>query len=102
MIDDKLKKDFQAYRIVHISTLSTLFIFLFLGLLPKYNKSFERIQYLFHLKNRFVNNYILNRAGELRYTKFQEVLKFIFKAGWGLIILKRDVKDAFQNVSVAL
>ncbi len=48
-----------------------------------------------------VNNYIPDGDGELRYTRFQEVLQLVTRAGRHCIILKRDVKDAFRNVSIA-
>ncbi len=37
----------------------------------------------------------------MRYIHFLEVLQLVTNAGWHFIILKRDVKNAFRNLSVA-
>ncbi len=36
----------------------------------------------------------------MRYIRLQEVLQLVINAGRHFVIMKRDVKDAFRNVSV--
>ena len=36
----------------------------------------------------------------MRYTRFQEVLQLVINADRHCIIIKREVKEAFRNVSV--
>ncbi len=38
----------------------------------------------------------------MRYTRFQEVLQLVINAGSYCVIIKKEVKDAFRNVQVAL
>lgn len=49
-----------------------------------------------------VNDYILDRASKMRHTRFSEVLQLVTKTSKHCIIIKRDLKDVFQNISMAL
>lgn len=80
---------------------SVLFILSPLGLVSKHDGGFRRIHHLSHPRGHSVNDHIPDKAGELRYRRFQRVLEFILKAGRHCIIIKRDIKDAFRNVTVA-
>ena len=71
-----------------------------LSLIPKHNGGFQHIHHLSHPKGRSINNHISDKEGELRYIKFQEVLNLILKARRNCIIIKRDIKDAFQNIPI--
>lgn len=101
IIDNKLEEDLHLQYVVHVPTPLTPFISSPLGLVPKHDGGFRRIHHLFHPKGRSVNDRIPDGAGELRYTRFQEVLDLTLKAGRSSIIIKRDVKDTFRNVPVA-
>ena len=72
-----------------------------LGLVPKHNWGWRRIHHLSHPHGELVNDYIPDGVGEMRYTRFQEVLQLVINAGRHCVIMKRDVKDAFRNVPVA-
>lgn len=69
--------------------------------MPKHDGGLRRIHHLSYPRGQSVNDHIPDGAGELRYTRFQEVLQMVIQAGRGAVILKRDVKDAFRNVPVA-
>lgn len=95
IIDNKLEEDFQLCRVVHVPTSSTPFISSPLSLVSKYDGGFRQIHHLSHPKGRSVNNRIPDGEGELRYTRFQEVLDLTLKARQSSIIIKRNVEDAF-------
>ena len=71
------------------------------GLVPKHDGCWRRIHHLSHPCRKLVDDYIPDRAGKMRYTRFQEVLQLVTNSGKHCIILKRDVKDVFRNVPVA-
>ena len=101
IIEKKLQEDLASGRVSALKQPRPLFIFFSLGLVPKHDGGWRRIYHLSRLFGESVNDYILDRAGEMRYSRFQEVLQLVTNAGWHCIILKRDVKDAFGNVPVA-
>ena len=101
IIDNKLEEDIGLRRVISMPNPTALFILSPLGLVPKHNEDFCRIHHLSHPKGCSVNDHILDGAGELRYIRFQEVLDLILKAGRPFIVIKRDIKDAFQNVLIA-
>lgn len=70
--------------------------------MPKYNKKFSCIHHLSYLKGRSGNDHILDKEGKLRYIKFQKVLNLVLKARRYCIIIKKDIKDAYQNISIVL
>lgn len=101
IIDKKLAEDLAMGRVVEVKEPTPPFISSPLGLVPKHDGGWRRIHHLSHPRGQSVNDHIPDGAGELRYTRFQEVLKLIIKAGKHCVILKRDVKVAFRNVPVA-
>ena len=101
IIDKKLTEDLALGRVVEVESPTPPFICSPLGLVPKHDGGWRRIHHLFYPRGSLVNDYIPDGAGELRYTRFQEVLQLVIQAGRNCIILKRDVKDAFRNVPVA-
>ncbi len=101
IINNKLAEDIQLRRVISVPTPIAPFISSPLGLVPKYDGGFRQIHHLSHPKGKSVNDHIPDGAGELRYTRFYEVLDLILKAGRYSIIIKRDVKDAFPNMPVA-
>lgn len=77
------------------------FIFLPLGFMPKHNRGFWQIYYRSHSKRYSVNDHILDRVGKLRYTRFQELPNLILPMGHHSIIIKRVIRNPFQNVLIA-
>jgi hypothetical protein len=76
-----------------------------LGLVPKPDSSWRRIHNLSSPKPRnglSVNDAIPDSHSTLTYSTIEDILALILLAGPGAVILKRDLKDAFRNIPVAL
>ena len=101
IIEKKLQEDLASGRVSEVQQLCLRFICSPLSLVSKHDGGWMEIHYLSHPRGKSVNGYIPDRAGEMRYKCFQEVLQLDTNTGWRCIILKRDVKDAFRNVPVA-
>ncbi len=100
IIEKKLQEDLTSGRVTLVHQRSRSFICSTLGLVPKHDGGWRRIHHLSHPRGESVNNYIPDDVGEMRYTRFQEVLQLVINAGRQCVIMKRDVKDAFRNVVV--
>ena len=73
--------------------------------MPKLNKTFYCIYNLFLPKpclGLSVNAIILKAYSTLTYSTIDEILALILFAGRGAVILKRDFKDTFRNIPVAI
>lgn len=101
IIDKKLAEDLRCHWVEEVTNPILPFISSPLGLVPKHNGDWRKIHHLFHPFGCSVNDHIPDGVGEMRYTRFQDVLQMVIRAGRNCIILKRDVKDVFRNVSVA-
>lgn len=101
IIEKKLQEDLASGCVSPVQQPRPPFICSPLGLVPKHDGGWRRIHHLSHPRGESVNDYIPDGAGEMRYTRFQEVLQLVINAGRHCLILKRDVKDAFRNVPVA-
>jgi hypothetical protein len=76
-----------------------------LGMVPKPDGSWRRIHNLSSPKPRnglSVNDAIPDSYSTLTYSTIEDVLALILLAGPGAVVLKRDLKDAFRNIPVAL
>ena len=76
-----------------------------LELIPKLNKTFYYIYNLFLFKpclGLFINTTILKAYSTLTYSTIDEILALILFTKRRAIILKCDLKDAFQNILVAI
>ena len=101
IIDKKLAEDLRCRRVKEVTIPIMPFISSPLDLVSKHDGGWRKIHHLSHPVGRSINNHIPDGAGEMRYTRFQDVLQMVIWAGRNCIILKRDVKDAFRNISVA-
>ncbi len=101
IIDNKLRNDLALQRVVEVKALAPPFISSPLGLDPKHDGGWRKIHHPSHPRGHSVNDHIPDGAKEMRYTRFQDVLRMVTQAGRNCVILKRDVKDAFRNVPVA-
>lgn len=101
IIEKKLQEHLALGRVIPVHQPKRPFICSPLGFVPKHNGGWRRIHHLSYPRGESVNDYILDGAGEIRYTRFQEILQLVINAGRHCIILKRDVKDAFRNIPVA-
>ena len=73
--------------------------------MPKPDGTFRRIHNLSSPKPRLglsVNAAIPEAYSTLTYSTVDEILALILLAGRGAVILKRDLKDAFRNIPVAI
>lgn len=102
IINKKLEKDIHLQLITFITNLTLLFILLLLDFVFKYDGNFKHIHYLSYPKNTLVNNYILNSKKNLKYTKFLEVFNLIVRIGCYFNIIKKDIKNMFKNIFIAL
>ncbi len=100
IIDNKLRDDLALQRVVEVKTPAPPFISSPLGLVPKHDGGWRKIHHFSHPRGHSVNDQIPDGAGEMRYTRFQDVMRMVTRAGKNCAILKRDVKDAFRNVPV--
>ena len=76
-----------------------------MGLVSKLDRTFRRIYNLSLPKPRLglsVNAAILEAYSTLTSSTVDEILALILFAGRGAVILKRNFKDAFQNIPVAI
>ncbi len=101
IIDKKLAEDLRCRQVEKVTNPTLPFISSPLGLVPKHDGGWRKIHHLSHPVDCSVNDHIPDGAGEMRYTRFQDVLQMVIRTGRNCIILKRDVKDAFKNVPVA-
>jgi len=73
--------------------------------MPKLDGTFRRIYNLSLPKPRLglsVNATIPEAYSTLTYSTVDEILALILLTRRGAVILKRDLKDAFQNIPVAI
>ena len=101
IIDKKLAENLRCRWVEEVTNLILFLISSPLGLVPKHDGGWKKIYHLSYPIGCSVNDHISNGTGEMRYTRFQDVLQIIIRAGRNCIILKQDVKDVFRNVPVA-
>ena len=100
IIQKKLEQDLAARRVIPIAATTPL-ISSPLGLALKADGDLRRIHHLSYLQGHSVNDYIPREAVHLKYATLANVLSRICRAGRGAVIIKKDIKDAFRNISVA-
>jgi hypothetical protein len=70
-----------------------------LRLVPKHDRGHRRIYDLSFPPSRSINNGILKVFGTIEYTTFDDIAARVRQ---GNLIVKRDIKDAFWIVPIAL
>lgn len=100
IIDKKLVENLKNSPAEEVANPIPPFISFPLGLVPKHDGGWRKIHHLSHPVGCSVNDHIPDGVREMRYTRFQDVLQMVIRAGNNCIILKRDVKDAFRSVPV--
>jgi hypothetical protein len=96
-----LAEDIQRKRVI-LCCPDTPLVSSPLGLVGKSDGNFRRIHHLSHPPGRSVNDGIPESYGYLRYDTFEDILNLIVAAGRHCVITKRDIKNAFRNIPVAL
>lgn len=98
-----LQKQLQHGRITKVELDSeSQFICSPLGLVPKHDGGWRRIHDLSFPYGDSVNDGIPQAWGALEYTTFDEAVDALLQQGHGAILVKRDLKDAFRHVPIAL
>ena len=100
IIDAKVASDLSTGRIWHAHPQQP-YICSPLGLVPKSDGGWRRIHHLSFPNSRLVNDSIPQEFGEIEYTTFDAITNDIVITGRGIVILKRDIKDAFWIVLIA-
>jgi hypothetical protein len=100
IIDNKLSNNLTKKQVIEVSFFSS-FISSSLSLISKFDDEWRHIHHLCHSKVRSVNDNISSIAAELNYKKFQNIIQLILNVERETIHLKRDIKNAFRNISIA-
>jgi len=100
-MSQKLESDLALGR-VEVAVRRDPFISSPLGFVTKASGGFRRIHHLSHPYAQSVNANIDKAVGHLVYMTVREILDLVIIAGRGSVIMKRDMRDAFRNIPVAL
>lgn len=73
-----------------------------LGLVPKHDGGWRRIHDLSFPYGLSVNDGIPLEWGALEYATFDDVVAALLQQGRGAILVKRNLKDAFRHIPVAV
>jgi hypothetical protein len=73
-----------------------------LGVVPKGDGGRRRIHHLSHPEGESVNDFIFPEYASISYVMFDDVVADVLQAGRGCTIVKRDIRDAFRMVPVAI
>ena len=92
IFNKKLIEDLALSKLVEVIKPTSSFICFPLGLVPKHNGFWKRIHYLSYPPSQSINNHILDKVGELRYTRFQKVLKIVIQICKNCVIFKKKLK----------
>ncbi|TMD69347.1 MAG: hypothetical protein E6I91_02300 [Chloroflexi bacterium] len=101
LIAKKISEELEA-GLIRPVTPSKPFICSPLGLVPKGDGGWRRIHHLSFPDDSSVNAFIPREFGTLTYVTFDEIISNVVAAGRCSIIIKRDIKDAFRNIPVAI
>lgn len=98
-----LQKQLQHNRLIQVDVdLEDNFVCSPLGLVPKHDGGWRRIHDLSFPRGNAVNDGIPEEWGSLEYTTFDEAIDALLQQGRGAIFVKRDLKDAFRHIPVAM
>lgn len=101
MISNQVTSDLACGR-VSATTPTAPFVSSPLGLVPKSDTGWRRIHHLSHPPGISVNDGIPQEFGALRYTALHDMLDVVRQAGRACHIVKKDLKDAFRMIPVAM
>ena len=73
-----------------------------LGLVPKHDGGWRRIHHLSFPDRRSVNDNIPKNYSAIEYITIDTIFQLAVDAGKNCLIIKRDIKDAFRNVPIAV
>jgi hypothetical protein len=99
-ITAQLQKDLDLQRVSLHSGVSP-FCSSPLGLVPKGDGGWRRIHHLSYPHGDSVNDWIPESYSNMVYTTVENVFNLVRRAGQGALLVKKDLKDAFQVIPVA-
>lgn len=103
VITSKIATDLASHRIHPVDpALRHTIVSSPLGLVPKHDGGWRRIHDLSYPEDESVNDAISADSAAISYVLFDTLTDRIMHAGRGCTIIKRDIKDAFRMVPVAL
>jgi hypothetical protein len=73
-----------------------------LGLVGKSDGGWRRIYHLSHPHGNSVNDWIPEPYGNMEYTNIERIVTLVRQAGNGALLNKKDPKEAFMIILVAL
>jgi hypothetical protein len=100
-ITTQLQKDWDLQRVSLHSGVSP-FCSSPLGLVPKGDGGWRRIHTSCTRNGDSVNDWIPESYGNMVYTTVEDIFELVCCAGQGALLVKKDLKDAFQVIPVAL
>lgn len=101
VIDKNIARDLALSRITQVNPPTDHSISSPLGLVPKHDRGFRKIHHLSYPHGSLVNDFIAFKSSTLSYSLLRNVFEKIVVAGKGIVLIKRDIKDAFCNIPVA-
>ena len=87
-------------QVYPLTKATTPFISSPLGFVPKPDGSWCRIYHLSYPAGKLTNDGILIIARAIEYITLENIFNMVVRAGWGCILIKKDIKDAFRNIPV--
>jgi hypothetical protein len=100
-ITTQLRKDLDLQRVSTHSGASPFYSSP-LGLVPKADGGWRRIHHLSYPYGDSVNDWIPEPYGNMAYTTIEDVFELVRRAGPGALLVKKDLKDGFRVIPVAL
>ena len=98
-----LQKQLQHNRLIQIDPYDVpQYVCSPLGLAPKHDGGWRRIHDLSFPHGDSVNDGIPEAWGALEYTTFDEAVDALLQQGPGALFVKRDLKDAFRHIPIAI
>lgn len=96
-----LENQIAVDQLIEVSDLENHFISFLLGLALKSNGKWCKIHHLLYLRGRSVNYSMPKQWGAHKYTTFDEARQEVIQTGPGSTMVKCNLRDAFQHISVS-
>ena len=100
MIDEDLAVNLRKGRVAELLKHTVQSIVSPLGLVPKPAGGFRHIHRLSSPPRHSVNDHIPTIYGQLKYSRFEDALDHVRRAGVGAILVKHDLADAFRHIPI--
>src|SRR6185437_10828137 len=101
LFSDKIRSDLAQGRIQIVNDPVQVVVSP-LGLVPKHDGGWRRIHDLSWPEGKGVNSSIPDEASAISYTSLDEIFNLVRLHGRGCLIIKRDLKEAFRQIPLAI